>query len=115
MNIRVENRIIPSMDVSVFLPPDMLHKLALFLQKESHKKNHQIRLLKEAMLLARQQRFGRQAESFSNLQRALFEGGLAWISHQPKHSLHACCPSWKKSKRASSVNRCRRTCRAKKR
>ena len=32
-----------------------------------------IHLLKEALMLARQQRVGRQAESFSGLQRSLFE------------------------------------------
>ncbi|EMK7036527.1 hypothetical protein V9U04_003882 [Salmonella enterica subsp. enterica] len=98
MNIRVENRIIPSMDVSVFLPPDMLHKLALFLQKESHKKDHQIRLLKEAMLLARQQRFGRQAESFSNLQRALFEGG--WRGYRINRNT-ACMPVVRAGRKAN--------------
>lgn len=55
-------------------------QLALSLQEESHKKeaslsdkDRQIHLLKEALMLARQQRFGRQAESFSGLLLSLFE------------------------------------------
>ncbi|EKG3927214.1 IS66 family transposase, partial [Salmonella enterica] len=76
MNIRAGERIIPGMDITALLStndPDMLRQLALSLLEESRKKDHQIRLLKEALMLARQQRFGRQAESFSGLQRALFE------------------------------------------
>ncbi len=66
----------PDMDITALLStndPDTLRKLALSLLEESHKKDYQIHLLKEALMLARQQRFGRQAESFSGLQRSLFE------------------------------------------
>ncbi|EFJ1801852.1 IS66 family transposase [Escherichia coli] len=76
MNIRTGKRIIPGMDITALLStndPDTLRKLALSLLEESHKKDHQIHLLKEALMLARQQRFGRHAESFSGLQRSLFE------------------------------------------
>lgn len=76
MNIRAGKRIIPGMGFAALLPtndPDTLRKLALSLLEESHKKDHQIHLLKDALMLARQQRFGRQAESFSSLQRSLFE------------------------------------------
>ncbi|EAZ0462503.1 IS66 family transposase, partial [Salmonella enterica] len=83
MNIRAGERIIPGMDITALLStndPDTLRQLALSLLEENRKKDaslndkdHQIRLLKEALMLARQQRFGRQAESFSGLQRSLFE------------------------------------------
>lgn len=76
MNTHAGKRIIPGMNITALLStndPDTLRKLALSLLEESHKKDHQIRLLKEALMLARQQRFGRQAESFSGLQRSLFE------------------------------------------
>ncbi|EBP9775258.1 IS66 family transposase, partial [Salmonella enterica] len=76
MNIRAGERIIPGMDITALLStndPDTLRQLALSLLEESRKKDHQIHLLKEALMLARQQRFGRQAESFSGLQRSLFE------------------------------------------
>ena len=76
MNIRAGKHIIPGMDITALLStnaPDTLRKLALSLLEESHKKDHQIHLLKEALILARQQRFGRQAESFSGSQRSLFE------------------------------------------
>lgn len=83
MNIRAGKGIIPGMDITTLLStddPDTLRQLALSLLEENRKKdaflnekNHQIHLLKEALVLARQQRFGRQAESFSDLQRSLFE------------------------------------------
>ncbi|ELZ2589631.1 IS66 family transposase, partial [Salmonella enterica] len=64
----------PGMDISAILStndPDTLRKLALSLLEENSEKDRQIRLLKEALMLARQQRFSRQAESFSGLQRSL--------------------------------------------
>lgn len=40
---------------------------------ENAEKDQRIRLLEEALLLARQQRFGRKTEMLSGLQRQLFE------------------------------------------
>ncbi|HED5898382.1 TPA: IS66 family transposase [Salmonella enterica] len=83
MNIFAGKRIIPGMDITELLStndPDTLRQLALSLLEENRQKDaslsekdHQIHQLKEALMLARQQRFGRQAESFSGLQRSLFE------------------------------------------
>ncbi|EDW5020757.1 hypothetical protein QNC52_004445 [Salmonella enterica] len=64
MNIRAGKRIIPGMDITALLStndPDTLRQLALSLLEESRKKDaslndkgHQIRLLKEALMLTRQ-------------------------------------------------------------
>ncbi|VEA09913.1 Uncharacterised protein [Salmonella enterica subsp. enterica serovar Sanjuan] len=64
MNIRAGKRIIPGMDITALLStndPDTLRLLALSLLEESRKKDaslndkgHQIRLLKEALMLTRQ-------------------------------------------------------------
>ncbi|EGD3970332.1 IS66 family transposase [Salmonella enterica] len=83
MNICAGKRIISGMDITELLStndPDTLRQLALSLLEENRKKDaslsekdHQIHLMREALMLARQQRFGRQAESFSGLQCSLFE------------------------------------------
>lgn len=56
---------------------EQLRTLALaMVQKvvsENAEKEQRIRLLEEALMLARQQRFGRKSEVFSGLQRQLFE------------------------------------------
>lgn len=83
MNIHTNNSIINGVDISLLSTTndiEQLRTLALaMVQKvvsenaEREKLQQRIRLLEEALMLARQQRFGRKSEVLSGLQRQLFE------------------------------------------
>ncbi|ADU72359.1 IS66 family transposase [Pantoea sp. At-9b] len=80
MNIHARHGSIKGMDISLLSTTndiEQLRTLALaMVQKvvsENAEKEQRIRLLEEALMLARQHRFGRKSESLSGLQRQLFE------------------------------------------
>lgn len=87
MIIHAISGIITGMDISVLMTTndiEQLRTLALAMVRnvvaenaekkhELQNKEHRIRLLEEALMLARQQRFGRKCEALSGLQRLLFE------------------------------------------
>lgn len=80
MNIHARDGSIKGMDISLLSTTndiEQLRTLALaMVQKavsENAEKEQRIRLLEEALILARQQRFGRKSEVLSGLQRQLFE------------------------------------------
>lgn len=80
MNIHAHHGSIEGMDISLLSTTsdiEQLRTLALtMVQKvvsENAEKEQRIRLLEEALMLARQQRFGRKSEVLSGLQRQLFE------------------------------------------
>lgn len=118
-------RIISGMDITELLStndPDTLRQMALSLLEENRKKDaslsekdHQIRLLKEALMLARQQRFGPSLNPSAAYSVPCSKRMPTRISLLLKRSLRACRRSRKKRKPVPSVNRCWRTCRAKKR
>lgn len=84
-------RIIPGMDIALLSTTndiEQLRAMALAMVQKAVDENHilqlqknaeltakdqRIRLLEEALMLARQQRFGRKTEMLSGLQRQLFE------------------------------------------
>lgn len=128
MNIFAGKRIIPGMDITELLStndPDTLRQLALSLLEENRQKDaslsekdHQIHQLKEALMLARQQRFGRQAESFSGLQRSLFEEDVDADIASAETQLARLLPETEEKKARPArkplpANPCRRTCHAK--
>lgn len=80
MNIHASHDSIKGMDISLLSTTndiEQLRALALaMVQKvvsENDEKERRIRLLEEALILARQHRFGRKSEVLSGLQRQLFE------------------------------------------
>ncbi|EBY2670048.1 hypothetical protein JZD35_005009, partial [Salmonella enterica subsp. enterica serovar Teko] len=80
MNIHARYGNIKGMDISLLSTTndiEQLRSLALAMVRkvvsENAEKEQRIRLLEEALMLARQQRFGRKSEVLSGLQRQLFE------------------------------------------
>ncbi|PNM27170.1 IS66 family transposase [Yersinia enterocolitica] len=83
MDIHAVAGIMDSMDISALSTTndiDQLRTLAFTMVQSLmardaliQEKEHRIRLLEEALMLARQQRFGRKGEALSGLQRSLFE------------------------------------------
>lgn len=83
VNIHTENSIITGMDISLLSTIkdiEQLRAMALaMVQKvvsENAEKERRIRQLEEALMLARQHRFGRKTETMAGLQRQLFEEDL---------------------------------------
>lgn len=83
MNIQAISGIIDSMDIRTLTTTndiEQLRTMALAMVQSLVardtmllEKAHRIRLLEEALMLARQHRFGRQCEALSGMQRSLFE------------------------------------------